>query len=964
MYLSRVWCSSFGRLSGECHFSRERCNVLCDANESGKSTLVDAILFSLYNFPTARARGSELKAKDKYKPWFGGNGSGPSFLVEVDLMDVDGRNLRLRSNFARQQPFELQDLRSGKPVPLEGGTFGRRFLRLPLNGFTECFFFRQDERPVEDRDDLMQMIEEAAVSNRSHQDASVRVALGALDNCKIHLSEFSAGAVLPSTLLKSMDAKIAEEQARLDALESEVRRQEHEIASAAQYDAQVEQLGRLQIRLEYQTLLAEMREIESSLKRYDEAKAAAKQRQERMQELEGFKRYDVSLRPRIEAAYAASCAAAEQLANTERRIREECHPALERADHVLGMYPAALRSATRDDLDRLRSLRITLEEQRQAVEQQKQECDRIRGELTADGVDVSQAAVPGFSAKIPPSDCSFLINFDTERANALQELSEAERLHSEATEAAGKAKLRREKRKNASGYLFAGTAICAVATLGFALMNVLIVAIPLFLAAVGLGIYGINIGRGVEQISTQELEPALATEIAAAREVKKTREGTEQLQKRFDTMLSQHGLGQNDIQAIRDGAQWAQKIAPLRAAEDYLARLEETAAQARMNAHVTVAPSFPDVSAAQVDEIFLQSAIAQMDKYLMDAAQRDQALAEVERARNDATLAQDAAAARERELEEILAPAGLKDGTLDSRVQEYLNGIEQAVRLEMLKQSGETSFPVTRESLPELKNRARNLAERLQDYEQRHREIVRGADDVTALPGELREQLDSCNREREGLRLRRGQLFHECDRAMEACRREGPELRARIDALRAKRAEIANFQEAVQIARAELERISGHVFSQWATALSGRVNEILRELTPRYRDVEFTDELEVSLFSEEVGRRLLAREMQHLSKGARDQLAMAVRVAVSEYLSAHLGPIPLVFDEPFAHWDDKRFVDGMRFLATLARRHQVIVLSCHGLRYRELERSNPEIIRDLNFCSFEERAPVKTPEHV
>src|SRR5688572_10695725 len=79
---------------------------------------------------------------------------------------------------------------------------------------------------------------------------------------------------------------------------------------------------------------------------------------------------------------------------------------------------------------------------------------------------------------------------------------------------------------------------------------------------------------------------------------------------------------------------------------------------------------------------------------------------------------------------------------------------------------------------------------------------------------------------------------------------------------------------------------------------------------------------------------------------------MALRVAISEYLSAHVGNLPLVFDEPFAHWDDGRFVEGMRFLVNLTERHQVILLSCHHWRYEQLRQTHPELAARLHFCNL------------
>src|SRR5690606_23911915 len=140
----------------------------------------------------------------------------------------------------------------------------------------------------------------------------------------------------------------------------------------------------------------------------------------------------------------------------------------------------------------------------------------------------------------------------------------------------------------------------------------------------------------------------------------------------------------------------------------------------------------------------------------------------------------------------------------------------------------------------------------------------------------------------------------------------------------------------------------------WATALNERVNRIVPMINDRYVDVALSPELDISVYSREAGRRLDTKAIQHLSKGARDQLLLAMRVAIAEYLSAHVGNLPLALDEPFAHWDDQRFTEGMKFLTRLSCTHQVILLSCHSWRYSQLKDTAPDILEKLTFNQLHE----------
>src|SRR6185369_7843238 len=106
----------------------------------------------------------------------------------------------------------------------------------------------------------------------------------------------------------------------------------------------------------------------------------------------------------------------------------------------------------------------------------------------------------------------------------------------------------------------------------------------------------------------------------------------------------------------------------------------------------------------------------------------------------------------------------------------------------------------------------------------------------------------------------------------------------------------------------------------------------------------FGDDLDFSVRL--VGGQQLARGKadQQLSAGARDQLYLAVRLAVSEFLSRGQTPLPLLLDDVFVSSDDERARAGMRLLIErFAPVHQVVLLTCHRRRFEALA----ELDRDL-----------------
>lgn len=71
----------------------------------------------------------------------------------------------------------------------------------------------------------------------------------------------------------------------------------------------------------------------------------------------------------------------------------------------------------------------------------------------------------------------------------------------------------------------------------------------------------------------------------------------------------------------------------------------------------------------------------------------------------------------------------------------------------------------------------------------------------------------------------------------------------------------------------------------------------------------------------------------HLSRGAREQLLLALRAAIALELSAD-GPQCLVLDDVLVHTDAVRHQNVLDYLEQLATRVQVLLLTCHAERYR------------------------------
>jgi DNA repair exonuclease SbcCD ATPase subunit len=198
------------------------------------------------------------------------------------------------------------------------------------------------------------------------------------------------------------------------------------------------------------------------------------------------------------------------------------------------------------------------------------------------------------------------------------------------------------------------------------------------------------------------------------------------------------------------------------------------------------------------------------------------------------------------------------------------------------------------------------------------------------------------------------------ERELEAARRGLIELHARVgarDVQNARKlgdllsdregklqalARARDFKAAVELARDRFQVVARETHARWSEHLSGRVDELLAGFGLPHAGFRLSDKLEPSLAL--AGERLTgARLDQVLSTGARDQVVLALRLAICEFLARGGEKLPLLLDDPLAHADDARGARLLRALGEVARSgHQVFVLTCHRATVEALEAEDPQ----------------------
>ncbi len=226
--------------------------------------------------------------------------------------------------------------------------------------------------------------------------------------------------------------------------------------------------------------------------------------------------------------------------------------------------------------------------------------------------------------------------------------------------------------------------------------------------------------------------------------------------------------------------------------------------------------------------------------------------------------------------------------------------------------------------------------------------------------------LEMARRQLEESRLEAERLAAECSetlRLLGARLSDGME-RAREDFENLEDAEIVLerailFRQGLDLARDRMAAAASVVHRDFRKGLCDASKKVLSAWGLPYESLDFDENLVVTARALD-GRVLPRAEFEaSLSVGAREQLSLAARLAVIDYLGVGSRSLPLLLDDPFANADDDRFFAIMRFLVEkVLPTRPILVVSCHGLRHEQfLSRLPEELAGRVKVASLSKREP-------
>jgi DNA repair exonuclease SbcCD ATPase subunit len=147
------------------------------------------------------------------------------------------------------------------------------------------------------------------------------------------------------------------------------------------------------------------------------------------------------------------------------------------------------------------------------------------------------------------------------------------------------------------------------------------------------------------------------------------------------------------------------------------------------------------------------------------------------------------------------------------------------------------------------------------------------------------------------------------------------------------------------VALETMRQTAGALLSSAVPVLSDSVGRTFAALTGgRYDTVEVREgDLAMSVYSRDKGGMVPAEDLlSSLSKGTASQLYLAARLELVGLLSGERKP-PLIFDDSFSYFDDRRLAQLWTVLIEVARDQQIIVLTCTD-RYNRLAGPGVKVI--------------------
>ena len=944
MKLLRLRVDGFGPLRGEWAFAPDKVNVVVDDNERGKSTMIAAIAAALYGLEDDRRTHRVLTPLERWRPWGGG-----LFGVELELQ-AGGRTLRIARDFERSTVSVFDERGrevTGEFVDGKDVSLGRLLLGVDSDEFEKCALVRQGDLdqvvPGDEKarraSTLRARLENAADTHIGDTNASeaLRILDESLRRYDAHELEFTG------TVENAIE--------RLEAKSEFVRSAMHEIDH---------RLVKSQEPLEKMAALAEEEmALRATLRELDQERSASHAAEVRRQLDEDdahrveLARLETEARDLEPVAHLPANAEAElrdtvvrfeeaqiNLDTLESRRHEEIGRERGSVEQELSGLKA-FEGYTDDDANRCVAVAADL--RRLALEDasHRRQLFELRDHLASQGYEPERiqfltarfSSVPEQQQRILRGQADENLGFHTEVARLEQERTGA-------SETLRTMDAHRNERRVPGWFAVAlGLGAAVGGSVVFALHGLSLLSGGLFAAGAFVALTGVTLLSLGSRAQEDQREEALRRLSDTQRRLQELRTHRAENEESLSELARMMGY-RDSVELMQHWSEYSRMLedsAPLTRVQDLLGATEAQkrsvidAARPLLRA-AGPGPATPEALERMAHEVRR----AGLARTRLEQLTRSDESADRQRQILEGAVE----GLRERAIR-ILQGAGL---TYDPEhtLAEHLPYLTERMAMRQRR------VVVVDELIPYARQRLLPESER-EERRQKLRALLgdresmpepRSPVDIDIQGQQSRSRLEEVQRSRADMRV-------ELEEVLRAHAHQRPELEAQLERYRRAAARARRFKESAELARTTIQDVAVYTHRRWADFLNARVGDVLAGFGTHVSQMRFGEDLDFSVQFE--GGPQVSRGKAHLqlSAGARDQLYLSVRLAVSEYLSRGGEPLPLLLDDVFATSDDERLRAGMRTLVEgFGAGHQLIVLTCHRGRHQDLLRSDPELFRE------------------
>ncbi len=156
------------------------------------------------------------------------------------------------------------------------------------------------------------------------------------------------------------------------------------------------------------------------------------------------------------------------------------------------------------------------------------------------------------------------------------------------------------------------------------------------------------------------------------------------------------------------------------------------------------------------------------------------------------------------------------------------------------------------------------------------------------------------------------------------------------------KSEQSEYYDDLSLALDGLTAAFAEVRRSFSGVLEKRALEILSGITDgKYNGINVSKSFDITVSDRD---NFGSHSLEYLSKGAMHQAYFSLRLALSELLGKDAGGLPVILDDAFSQYDDKRLYNALEFLKKYSSTSQVILFTCHNDCMRSAEKIGSNII--------------------